>query len=211
NRPTIPDRQRFQARRRSKTEEPLSMRFRFLLASLFSAVLAAPSASLSHEAQTVSGLEARASQTSPVYRQAPVLGADLSFASNPSPLIEAWQDKQKADQMTAALKEAGVDSLRFLFGGLYSPRSAEATIQIKKENKLDIGYAWFPIDDYVDFIAAHDFTTIVGVNVEEGPDVASVVVKKFLDRGLREKLVAIELSNEPWLNPRPWLPEEFAS
>src|SRR5262249_51086003 len=163
------------------------------------------------KSRAFSGFETRRSPSPRAGMTRPVLGADLSFASTPSPLIERWQDKQKGDQMTAALKAAGVDSLRFLFGGLYSPRGVEATARVKQENKLDIGYSWFPIEDYVEFIASHDFTTVVGVNVEEGPEVASVVVKKFLERGLREKLVAVELSNEPWLNPRPWMPEEFAS
>src|SRR6185369_17963140 len=57
----------------------------------------------------------------------------------------------------------------------------------------------------------HDFTTIIGVNVEEGPDVAFEALQKFIQRGLQSKIVAVELSNEPWLNYRPWQPEEFAA
>lgn len=135
----------------------------------------------------------------------------MSFASTPSPLIEGWLDKDKGDAMALAFKQAGVTSLRFLFGGLYSPRGPEATAKVKAENKATNQYAWFPLDAYVDFIATHDFTTIVGVNVEEGPEVARDAVEKFLARGLKSKIVAIELSNEPWLNYRPWQPEDFAA
>lgn len=143
--------------------------------------------------------------------RAPILGTDMSFASTPSPLIEGWLDKDKGDAMALAFKQSGVTSLRFLFGGLYSPRGPEATTRVKAENKATNQYAWFPLDAYVDFIATHDFTTIVGVNVEEGPEVAREAVEKFLARGLKSKIVAIELSNEPWLNYRPWQPEDFAA
>ena len=143
--------------------------------------------------------------------RAPILGADMSFASIPSPLIEGWLDKEEGDAMAAAFKAAGLKSLRFLFGGLYSPRGPEATARIKAENKATNQYQWFPLDAYVDFIAAHDFTTIVGINVEEGPEVARDALQRFIDRGLKSRIVAIELSNEPWLNYRPWLPEDFAA
>jgi hypothetical protein len=135
----------------------------------------------------------------------------MSFASIISPLIEGWLDKKEGDAMAAAFKAAGLKSLRFLFGGLYSPRGPEATASVKAENKATNQYRWFPLEAYVDFIAAHDFTTIVGINVEEGPEVARDAVQKFIDRGLKSRVVAIELSNEPWLNHRPWLPEDFAA
>jgi hypothetical protein len=146
----------------------------------------------------------------PTYK-APALGTDMSFADGPHVLIEAWQDREKGKDMAAAFGAAGVRSLRLLFGGLYSPLGPEATAAIKAQNKLTNQYPWFPLGAYVDFLAAHDFTTIVGVNVEENPDVASDAIQRFLDRGLKSRIVAVELSNEPWLNHRPWLPEEFAA
>lgn len=144
-------------------------------------------------------------------RRAPVLGTDMSFASVTSPLIEGWLDKKKGDDMDEAFRSAGVKSMRFLFGGLYSPRGPEATEALKTENKLTNKYAWFPLDAYVDFVAAHDLTTIVGINVEEGPDIARDAIERFINRGLKSKIVAIELSNEPWLNYRPWQPEDYAA
>jgi hypothetical protein len=143
--------------------------------------------------------------------RAPVMGTDMSFASTPSPLIDGWLDKKAGDDMAAAFKGAGLKSLRFLFGGVYSPRGPEATARIKAENKATNQYQWFPLDAYVNFIAAHDFTTIVGINVEEGPDVARDAIQSFVDRGLKSRIVAVELSNEPWLNHRPWLPEDYAA
>jgi hypothetical protein len=144
-------------------------------------------------------------------RRVPVLGGDMSFAGTPSVLIEGWQDRAKGAAMAEAFRTAGIKSLRFLFGGLYSPEGPEATRALKVENKLTNEYKWFPIDDFVEFEAAHDFTVVIGVNVEENPEIGLKAVRKFLDRGLRSKIVAIELSNEPWLNHRPWMPEEFAN
>ena len=150
-----------------------------------------------------------AAQVAP--HRAPTLGSDMSFASTPSVLIEGWLDKTAGDEMAAAFRGAGLKSLRFSSHGFYSPRGPEETAQIKAENKLTNQYRWFPLDSYADFIKSHEFTTIVGVNVEEGPDVAREAVQKFIDRGLKSRIVAVELSNEPWLNPRPWLPEDYAA
>jgi len=135
----------------------------------------------------------------------------MSFASTPSPLIDGWLDKKAGDEMAAAFEKAGLKSLRFSSHGYYSPIGPDATARVKAENKLTNQYQWFPLDAYVDFLAAHDFTTIVGINVEEGPGVARDAIQRFIDRGLKSRIVAIELSNEPWLNYRPWLPEDYAS
>lgn len=135
----------------------------------------------------------------------------MSFASTPSPLIEGWLDKEAGEEMATAFSRAGLKSLRFSSHGLYSPAGPEATLRVKAENKLNNEYQWFPLDRYVDFIASHEFTTIVGINVEEGPDIARGAVERFIDRGLKSRIVAIELSNEPWLSYRPWPPEEYAA
>lgn len=153
----------------------------------------------------------RESVTQVASHRAPALGADMTFASTPSPLIEGWLDKRRGDVMAAAFRGAGLKSLRFSSHGFYSPMGPEATARVKTENKLTNLYDWFPLDAYADFIAAHEFTTIVGINVEEGPNVAREAVQKFIDRGLKARVVAVELSNEPWLNYRPWLPEDFAA
>jgi hypothetical protein len=143
--------------------------------------------------------------------RAPILGTDMDYASDPSTLIDGWLDKKSGDDMATAFKGAGLRSLRFSSHGFYSPSGPEATARIKAENKLTNQFRWFPIDSYADFINAHGFTTIVGINVEEGPRVARDAIQKFIDRGLKSKIVAVELSNEPWLNHRPWLPEDYAA
>jgi hypothetical protein len=143
--------------------------------------------------------------------RAPTLGADQTFADYPHPLIAAWEEKERGDEMAAAWTKAGLKSLRFCFGGIYSPRGPEATARVKQENKTTNQFPWFPFSRYVDFIAAHSFTTVVAINVEEGPVVAAEVVQSFVERGARDKLAAIELSNEPHLNHRPWLPEDYAA
>lgn len=179
------------------------MRFRFFIHAValpFVLILSANS--------SVLGQSATKAASAPAHR-APVLGTDMSFASTPSPLIDGWQDKAAGDEMAKAFRSAGISSLRFCFAGLYSPVSPEATVTVKAENKGTNQYQWFTLDSYVSFLASHEFTTIVGINVEEGPEVARAAIQKFLDRGLKSKLVAIELSNEPWLNHRPWLPEDY--
>ena len=143
-------------------------------------------------------------------QRTPILGADLTWADFPHPLIAGWEDKERGDQMADAFKAGGLRSLRFSFSGIYSPRGPKATAKIKGENKTTNEYPWFPFDQYVEFISSHDLSTVVGINVEEGPDVAEEVVRAFVSRKAKKRLVAIELSNEPHLNYRPWLPEEYA-
>jgi len=184
-------------------------RRQWLVALLCGAVLM-----LSHSTPLPAAAGQKAQANAPAQatgQRAPTLGADLFFANGISPLIAAWQDKQQGDEMAAAFKAAGLKSLRFSSHGYYSARGEQATAQVKAENKLTNQYPWFALDDYADFIAAHDFTTVFGVNVEEGPQAAFDAVQKFLSRNLQAKLVAVELSNEPWLNYRPWQPEEYAA
>ena len=151
------------------------------------------------------------SQSAATVRRAPFLGTDTVYADGPHVLIDGWQNKANGDLLADALRSAGVRSIRFNFAGIYSPRGLEATARIKAENKTTNQYPWFPFDDFADYIAAHDFTTVLGVNVEEGSEVARGVVQEFVDRGIKSKIVAVELSNEPWLNHRPWMPEEYAA
>jgi hypothetical protein len=143
-------------------------------------------------------------------RRVPILGADETCFSDPYPLIQAWQDKEKAALMVAAFKAAGLRSLRLGFQDLYSPVSSTESEKLRVASKFENDFPWFPFSDYAAFIGAHDFTTVVAINVEEGPDVARSVVEDFKRAGAMAKLVAIELSNEPHLSERPWLPEDYA-
>ena len=143
-------------------------------------------------------------------RRAPILGADETFASEPYPLIQGWQDKQKGAAMVAAFKAAGLRSLRLGFNDVYSPVSERESEKLKAISKFTNQFPWFPFSDYAAFIAANQFTTVVAINVEEGPDVARSVVEDFNRSGAISKLVALELTNEPHLSQRPWLPEDYA-
>ena len=73
--------------------------------------------------------------TQAISQRAPILGADLLYANDFSPLIDAWQDKSQGDEMAAAFKAAGLKSLRFSSHGFYSARGDAATRQVKAENK----------------------------------------------------------------------------
>jgi len=186
------------------------LRATFLCIALSAALAVSAGGRAQTQSQLVAGNGA-GSETQIASRRGPTLGTDMSFASIPSPLIDGWLDKKAGDEMAAAFKGAGLKSLRFSFHGLYSPSGREATARLKAENKTTNEYEWFPLDAYVDFLQSHDFTTIVGINVEEGPDVARDAIQRFIHRGLKSRIVAIELSNEPWLNHRPWLPEDYAA
>src|SRR5262244_1912729 len=88
--------------------------------------------------------------------RAPVLGADMTYADYPWTLIEGWKNKSKADAMDEAFRRAGIRSLRFSSHGLYSSVGAEATRALKAENKVTNQYTWFPLDDFVEYIATHN-------------------------------------------------------
>jgi hypothetical protein len=214
NRAGIESKNKKAASSRSGFFVPLSFRWSLPLSLLLSAVLfplSVPQFAASPDIiQSPRSAGASTQQARSLHR-APLLGADFTFSSDPFVLIEGWRDPKKGEEMAQAFHRGGLTTLRFLFGGIYSPLGEEATQRVKVENHRTNTYPWFPLDDYVDFIARHDFSTVVGVNVEEGPAVAFDAVKKFIDKGLKSRIVAVELSNEPWLNERPWLPEEFAS
>jgi hypothetical protein len=154
------------------------------------------------------GDRAKASVTS---RRAPILGADTVWADGPHILVEAWQNREYGKSFYDILQRAGVRSLRFSSHGMYSHLGEAASARIKAENKMTNQYPWFPFTDYANYLAGHDLTSVVGINVEEGPEEAAEVIQSFVRSAGQAKLVAVELSNEPWLNYRPWQPEEYAA
>jgi hypothetical protein len=144
-------------------------------------------------------------------QRAPILGTDTVWADGPHILIEAWQNRQMGDAFSDIVQKAGVRSLRLSFHGMYSHRGEEASAKIKAENKMTNQYPWFPFTDYANYLRERDITTVIGINVEEGADTAADAIDKFIRTAGQAKLVAVELSNEPWLNYRPWQPEEYAA
>jgi hypothetical protein len=167
--------------------------------------------SLESPALTPTGFAQSNTKSTMPARRAPFLGTDTVWADGPHILIEAWQDKATGDALADILQRAGVRSLRFNFAGIYSPQGAEATARVKAENKTKNEFPWFPFGDFTSFMSAHDLTAVVGINVEEGPEVAEQVIRNFLAKNPKAKLTAVELSNEPWLNHRPWMPEDYAT
>src|SRR5215469_3286238 len=79
--------------------------------------------------------------------RAAILGADETFASDPYPLIQGWQDKQKGDAMVASFKAAGLRSLRLGFNDVYSPVSASESENLKAASKFTNQFPWFPFSD----------------------------------------------------------------
>jgi hypothetical protein len=123
----------------------------------------------------------KAKAAEPTHR-APTLGSDLVWADGPHILIEAWQNKALGDSLNEILQTAGVRSLRMSFHGMYSHQGEEASAKIKAENKMTNEYPWFPFADFANYMAAHDITTIIGINVEEGAEVAADTIHQFTNR-----------------------------
>src|SRR6266498_551236 len=93
--------------------------FVFCVMLMLAATAAAPAAAIHNDQAHTPAQTSR--------QRAPILGADLFFADDFSPLIAAWQDKQRGDEMATALVEAGLKSLRFSSHGYYSARGEQAT------------------------------------------------------------------------------------
>ncbi|MBL8150507.1 MAG: hypothetical protein JNN15_11330 [Blastocatellia bacterium] len=143
-------------------------------------------------------------------RQRPILGAHFNFADGPHEMLLQMRKPKRQDLLAQALRDAGIEDLRMSFHGYYSHMGPEATEQVKKENKLPNEYPWFPIEDYISFIKKYHFTTVLGINVEEGADVAEDLLKRFEKEGALDLITSVEFGNEPFLSARPWQPEEYA-
>lgn len=143
-------------------------------------------------------------------RPRPILGAHFNFADKPNEVIFEMVQPDKQDDLAAALRMVGVEDLRMSFHGYYSHLGTQATAKLKKETKLKNLFAWFPIEIYISFIKRYNFTTVLGVNVEEGPDVAFDLLSRFEKAGSLDLITSVELGNEPFLSERPWTPEEYA-
>lgn len=143
---------------------------------------------------------------------APIIGVDLIYyATPPFVLIEAFTNPEAGARAGTALRElAGVTSVRFSSHGLWSARGQHETLALRREVKLPNYFPWFAAERLVDWVVAQDFTIVLGINPEEGPEAAVSLVRTFADRGALHRVVAVELGNEPHLNHRPWMPEEYA-
>lgn len=143
-------------------------------------------------------------------RPRPIFGAHFNFADPPNELIFHMVIPEKRPILAQALRDAGVEDLRMSFHGYYSHISREKTLKLKEESKLTNIFPWFPIELFISFIKTYNFHTVLGVNVEEGPEVAVDLLKRFEKENALGLISSVELGNEPFLSARPWTPEEYA-
>lgn len=143
-------------------------------------------------------------------RPRPLLGAHFNFADGPNEVLLEMRKPRLQDSLAGILRDSGIEDLRMSFHGYYSHMSPEATERLKRETRLSNQFPWFPIEDYISFIKKYRFTTVLGLNVEEGPDVAADLLERFKRADALDLITSVELGNEPFLSDRPWLPEEYA-
>lgn len=147
--------------------------------------------------------------TSLTPRPRPILGAHFNFADQPNEVIDEMMNPAKQDTLAQALRDAGIEDLRMSFHGYYSPVGPQRSIKLKQETKLPNIFKWFPIECYISFIKKYHFTTVLGLNVEEGPQQAEQLLARFERAGALDLITAVELGNEPFLSERPWTPEDY--
>ncbi len=143
-------------------------------------------------------------------RPRPLLGAHFNFADGPNEVLLEMRKPRLQDSLAGILRDSGIEDLRMSFHGYYSHMSPEATERLKKETRLSNQFPWFPIEDYISFIKKYKFTTVLGLNVEEGPEVAADLLERFKRADALDLITSVELGNEPFLSDRPWLPEDYA-
>ncbi|MEW6732900.1 MAG: hypothetical protein AB1489_16360 [Acidobacteriota bacterium] len=143
-------------------------------------------------------------------RRRPLLGTHFIFADPPQETIFEMVQPDRQAELAGALREAGIEDLRMSFHGYYSHFGTEATARLKRETKLTNTFPWFPIEIFISFIQRFHFTTVLGINVEEGPEAAVDLLERFARAGALNLITSVELGNEPFLSPRPWHPEEYA-
>jgi hypothetical protein len=141
-------------------------------------------------------------------RPRPILGAHFNFADPPNALIFTMVSRPA--ELAAALHAAGIEDLRMSFHGYYSHMGVEATAKLKEETKLTNKFPWFPIETYISFIKRYNFTTVLGLNVEEGTDSAIDLLTRFQRAQALHLITSVEFGNESFLSPRPWPPEEYS-
>ncbi|MBI4851494.1 MAG: hypothetical protein HY819_06850 [Acidobacteria bacterium] len=143
-------------------------------------------------------------------RPRPVFGAHFNFADPPNELIFHMVMKDKRPILAKALRDAGVEDLRISFHGYYSHLGHQQSLKLREINKLTNAFPWIPIEVFISFMKDFGFTCVLGVNVEEGPEVAVDLIKHFEKAGALNLINSVELGNEPFLSARPWTPEEYA-
>lgn len=144
-------------------------------------------------------------------RPAPVLGVDMIYQDAPHVLIRAFADPGRGDALGEALRaRVGVTSIRLNSFGFYSFLGPERSAELRRQTQQGNIFPWFPIELAIRFVRDQGLAVVVGVNPEDGPEAAAELVERFRREGALERIVAVEIGNEPHLSRRPWLPEEYA-
>lgn len=143
-------------------------------------------------------------------RPRPIFGAHFNFADPPNELIFHMVMKDKRPILAKALRDAGVEDLRISFHGYYSHLGHKESLKLREINKLTNAFPWIPAEVFISFMKDFGFTCVLGVNVEEGPEVAVDLIKRFEKANAMNLISSVELGNEPFLSAKPWTPEEYA-
>lgn len=155
----------------------------------------------------------RAALTAGQSHPAPYVGLDLIYyASPPFVLIQAFNRPRFGTAFGTALRDlAGISSVRFSSHGIYSHVGPIRMGHLQHETKLPNRIPWFPIENFARFVVEQNLRVVVGINPEDGPEAALDLVERFRSAGALDRIIAVELGNEPHLSARPWPPEEYAA
>jgi hypothetical protein len=144
-------------------------------------------------------------------RPSPLFGADMIYQDAPHVLIRAWRDDERGRALAAFLAgPAGLTSVRINSFGFYSFLGRERSLELRRETQQANKFPWFPIESAIAWVRASRLSIVAGVNPEDGPEAAVAFVERFREMGALDRLVAVEIGNEPHLSRRPWQPEEYA-
>lgn len=144
-------------------------------------------------------------------RAAPLVGVDMIYQDRPHVLIRAFGDPARGDELAEVLRDRlGLTAIRLDSFGFYSFLGPARSAELRRQTQQNNSFPWFPIDDVARFVAEHDLPIVAGVNLEDGPDSAVTFVDRFRAAGALDRIVAVEIGNEPHLSKRPWYPEEYA-
>ena len=136
----------------------------------------------------------------------------MIYQDAPHVLLRAFADPARGAALAETLKGGvGITAIRLNSFGFYSFLGPERSIELRRLTKQGNIFPWFPIDEVVDFVVRHDLRIVAGLNPEDGPEGAVAYLERFRARGALDRIVAVELGNEPHLSHRPWQPEEYAA
>lgn len=144
-------------------------------------------------------------------RPAPVFGVDMIYQDAPHVLIRAFMRPGDGAALREALEaKAGLTAIRLNSFGFYSFLGPQRSAELRRQTSQGNRFPWFPIESAIRWLRSTDLRIVVGVNPEDGPEAAVELLERFEREGALDRIIAVEVGNEPHLSKRPWLPEEYA-